>query len=403
MKKNISLLEGIHESAQIFLNTEKHHVFYHKESFEGESLISKIKNSQGLGIRSKTQLTKAVIKKLDHLEAIGAFCIGTNQIDLDAASEKGIPVFNAPYSNTRSVAELVLCEVIALSRKLTQVSSDLHKGVWNKSASGSFEVRGKTIGIIGYGHIGTQVGILAEGLGLKVIYYDVQTKLPLGNALPVKSLKKLLELSDFVTLHVPETEKTKNMLAKDEIKNMKRGSYLINASRGSVVDLKELAKAIKSQHLAGAAIDVYPKEPCKNGPGFNSEIKGLSNIILTPHIGGSTEEAQKNIGEEVSLSLNNFFKYGDTSLAVNFPKIAVDKIKKGCIRLTHTHKNIPGVLGKVNSLFSEAGLNVSYQSLATKDELGYLIVDFDKAKVNQNDLLKKLNEESFTIKTKILN
>jgi D-3-phosphoglycerate dehydrogenase len=402
--QKITLFEGIHSSAAEFLNEKGFDLKETSGAMTEDELIKSIleNKTEGVGIRSKTQITKKVVESSPHIEAVGAFCIGTNQVDLKACTTNGIPVFNAPYSNTRSVAELVLCEIIALSRKLSHRSALLHKGEWQKQAKGSFEVRGKTLGVVGYGHIGTQVGLLAEALGMRVLYHDVSIKLPLSNAQPSADLTSLLKASDFVTLHVPETEQTKNMIGAAELKEMKKGSYLINASRGSVVDISALASALKEEHLHGAAIDVYPSEPAKNGQGFQSELLGLENVILTPHIGGSTEEAQKNIGEEVSLSLYRFFKFGDTSSAVNFPRIRTPKPKKGAVRITHIHKNQPGVLGDVNSILSDMGINIIYQSLGTQSEIGYLILDFMGSTAVADELLKVLRTKDFTLKARIL-
>lgn len=402
--QKITLYEGIHQSAADFLAKEGFDLKEASGALDEESLIKDLNASRaaGVGIRSKTRITKKVVESVEDLEAIGAFCIGTNQIDLKSCTAKGVAVFNAPYSNTRSVAELVICEVIALSRKLSHRSALLHKGDWQKQAKGSFEVRGKTLGVIGYGHIGTQVGLLAEALGMTVVYHDVSTKLPLSNAQPSLDLKSLLNCSDFVTLHVPETEQTKNMIGASELKEMKVGSYLINASRGSVVDIPALVVALKEKHLHGAAIDVYPTEPAQNGLGFESELLGLENVILTPHIGGSTEEAQKNIGEEVSLSLQRFFKFGDTSGAVNFPRIRTPKARAGAVRITHIHQNRPGVLGEVNSILSKMGINIIYQSLGTQSEIGYLILDFMGSPEIAAKLIAVLKEKDFTLKARIL-
>lgn len=402
MKEKILLLEGIHNSGADFLVQESFHVDQIKEALSEGDLVENLKGVSGVGIRSKTYITSDLVQKSLDLQAVGAFCIGTNQIDLKACTLKGIPVFNAPYSNTRSVAELVLCEVVALSRKLSHISSLLHQGVWQKKAEGSFEVRGKTIGIIGYGHIGIQVGLLAEAFGMKVLFYDISKKLPLGNASSAQSMKTLLTQSDFVTLHVPETPQTKNMMGKKEIQSMKKSAYLINASRGTVVDIEALSVALKEGHVAGAAIDVYPKEPRKNGEGFESDLLGLENVILTPHIGGSTEEAQKSIGQEVSLSLQKYFSLGDTMSAVNFPRIRTSKIEEGTTRLAHIHENKPGVLGRVNSLISDLGVNITYQSLATLDEIGYLILDFRADKEIGVKLIDALTKKESTVKVRLL-
>ncbi len=400
--EKILLLEGIHSSGAEYLTSKGFVIDECKEAFSEEDLTLKLQGVLGLGIRSKTHITKDVIKKSSSLEAVGAFCIGTGQIDLNACALEGIPVFNAPHSNTRAVAELVLCEIIALSRKLFYVSALLHQGVWEKKAQGSYEVRGKVLGIVGYGHIGTQVGLLAEALGMKVLFYDISVKLALGNTSSVGSLDDLLLKSDFVTLHVPETPQTKNMIGACELSKMKKGSYLINASRGTVVDIKALSKSLKEKHLAGAGIDVYSKEPRKNSDGFESDLLGLENVILTPHIGGSTEEAQKAIGKEVSLSFQKYFALGDTMSAVNFPKIRTPGIQKEAVRLTHIHKNQPGVLGEVNSLIYDLGINIIYQSLATKAKIGYLILDFKADKTTGFKLLDQLRKKESTIKVKLL-
>jgi D-3-phosphoglycerate dehydrogenase len=374
------------------------------EGLDSQALVEGLSRGyKALGIRSKTHVTREILEQAPELEAIGAFCIGTNQIDLKSATIKGIPVFNAPYSNTRSVAELVLSEMIALSRQVMTLSSKVHKGDWQKTAQGSFEIRGKTVGIIGYGHIGTQIGLLCEALGMNILYYDIEAKLPLGNARPCSTLKELLSKADFITLHVPETPDTKMMMTKSQFSQMKKGSYFINASRGTVANIKDLAEALKSGHLAGAAIDVFPKEPRKNGPYFESELCGLENVILTPHIGGSTKEAQVSIGKEVATSLDKYFRLGDTLGAVNSPKLRAFEIQEGVLRLCHIHKNIPGVLAKVNTLFSKYEVNIRYQKLGTFEEVGYLIMDFDAPQRQKfEDLYSAVKEEDFTIKARVL-
>lgn len=400
----ILLLEGIHHLGSQFLKDEGNTVEESLESYPEEKIIESIKESNfdALGIRSKTHITKNIVESCsDQLSAVGAFCIGTNQIDLKDCQKYGIAVFNAPYSNTRSVAELVISEMISLSRKTFYLSSLLHKGVWQKKAKGSFEVRNKTLGIIGYGHIGTQLGLLAESLGMNVIYHDLTTKLPLGTANPSISLSELLKTSDFVSLHVPETRETKGMIGEKEIGLMKPSSYLINASRGSVVDIKALSEAIKDKKLAGAAIDVFPSEPRKNGPDFKSELCGLDNVILTPHIGGSTEEAQKNIGQEVSFSLQQYFALGDTSGAVNFPKVIAPNIN-GDYRIVHIHKNVPGVLAEVNSVISELGVNINYQSLSTLENIGYLLMDFQMNEEQGRVLRDKLKASDKLIRIRLI-
>lgn len=375
----ILLLEGIHPFAKRRLEEVGFQVETEKGALNEADLVKKVPHFDALGIRSKTQLTKSVLKSNAGLRAIGAFCIGTNQIDLAAANGMGIPVFNAPYSNTRSVAELVIGEMIALSRFLGDVSAASHSGGWLKSAKGAHEVRGKTLGIIGYGHIGSQLSVLAEAMGLRVIYYDIIKKLPLGNAKLSESLGELLKESDFVSLHVPETPQTINLMNAVAIQAMKPGSYLINASRGTVVEIPALAAAVKSGHLAGAAVDVFPEEPENNDQKFKSELQGLKNVILTPHIGGSTEEAQEAIGFEVAESLIRVLQLGSTHGAVNFPHVDCPPPLEGAHRLINVHRNVPGVLGEINGIFSKAKANIRAQFLSTDNNIGYLIVDVERA------------------------
>lgn len=374
--KKILLMEGVHSGAIEALKNDGFEVTAEKGALQGDDLVKRAQGFQAIGIRSKTKLTAEVLKGLPELELIGCFCIGTDQVDLKVANECGVPVFNAPYSNTRSVAELIIAEMVSLSRKVAYRSQQLHRGIWEKSATGSNEVRGKTLGIIGYGHIGSQVSVLAEAMGVQVLYYDVLKKLPLGNARVCNSLNDLLSKSDFVSLHVPDTELTNNMMGTKELQKMKQGSYLLNASRGSVVDLEALAQAMTNKHIAGAAIDVYPTEPNKNSEGFKSPIQEIENVILTPHIGGSTEEAQAAIGLEVSDSFTKFFRWGATVGAVNFPQVDVGEVRKGR-RILNIHKNVPGVLGEVNSVISEEGGNIVAQHLSTENGIGYLVVDID--------------------------
>lgn len=396
-KKKILLLENIHPKAADALI---------EAGFEVESLAKALgdadlkkrlseNNYSALGIRSKTYLTSEVLKSTKSISVIGAFCIGTNQIDLTTANQLGIPAFNAPYSSTRSVAELVIGEIIALARKLCDLSGKVHHGVWEKSAKGCLEVRGKTLGIVGYGHIGSQVSVLAESIGLNVIYYDVIKKLPLGNSKPVGSLNDLLKHSDFVSLHVPATETTKNMIGLEQLENMKAHSYLINASRGSVVCIPDLVKKLKSGHIAGAAVDVFPEEPESNEEKFTSELQMQPNVILTPHIGGSTEEAQEAIGLEVAESLIRFLKYGSTYGAVNFPSIDVQSKRSECQRIVNVHKNVPGVLGEINSIVSKLGANIEAQHLATDSNIGYLVMDFARGHAD------KVATEISSLKTSI--
>lgn len=395
----IALLENIHIVAKEKLAAKGYEVEHFTQSYADAELVSILKNFDAVGIRSKTQLTQEVLMASPHLNVVGCFCIGTNQVDLTAAKRLGIPVFNAPHSNTRSVAELVLAEMVALSRNLFDMSSKVHQGQWQKSANGSFEVRGKTVGIVGFGHIGSQVSILAEAFGMKVVYYDVIKKLPLGNSFQVESLDELLRESDFVTLHVPETTDTRNMMGSDQIARMKKGSYLINASRGSVVDLDSLKDALNSGHLAGAAIDVYPSEPQKNDDkDFASPLQNCKNVILTPHIGGSTQEAQFKIGQEVAESLDQFITLGQTMGAVEFPNVQPSPEIKGR-RLLNIHKNVPGVLGGINSIVSQAGINIHSQQLSTDEEIGYLIMDIASGHV---EAFEKIDQLPTSIKTRLI-
>lgn len=396
----ILLLEGIHPCAQRRLQEAGFAVTVDKGAWTEAELVSRLPEYTGLGIRSKTHISAKALAAGKSLQAIGAFCIGTNQIDLDAANASGIAVFNAPYSNTRSVAELVIAEMIALSRRLTDVSQAAHRGGWDKSAKGAHEVRGKTLGIVGYGHIGSQLSILAEAMGLRVIYYDVVKKLPLGNAKSTESLNALLAEADFVSLHVPETSSTKNMIQANELQRMKPGSFMINASRGTVVDISALAKALKSGHLAGAAVDVFPKEPQNNEEQFASELQELPNVILTPHIGGSTEEAQEAIGHEVAESLVRALGIGSTLGAVNFPNVDCPPLSVGR-RLVNVHRNVPGVLGEINGLVSKAGANIRAQYLSTDSKIGYLIMDLERADIDA--LAMAVAKLPTSIRTRVVN
>ncbi len=393
------LVENIHASAKQALETEKFSVNTTTHSPTMTELSQMLLGHHLLGIRSKTELRQEFFKSNQHLLAIGAFCIGTNQIDLDLAARAGIPVFNAPYSNTRSVAELVISELIALSRQLMDRSQGAHKGQWVKSADGSNEVRGKTLGIVGYGHIGSQVSILAEALGLSVLFYDTVKKLPLGNAHSVATLEELLQKSDFVTLHVPETPQTKDMISEKNLKQMKKGSYLLNLSRGTVVVIEDLAKALKEKHIAGAAIDVFPVEPASNKEKFVSPLQSLPNVILTPHIGGSTEEAQFSIGQEVADSFKKFIKFGTTAGAVNFPQVEMP-LHSGALRILNVHRNEPGVLGEINGIVSKHGGNILGQSLSTQEDIGYLVMDI--AKASGEPIAKEINQLSRNIRTRVV-
>jgi D-3-phosphoglycerate dehydrogenase len=352
-----------------------------------------------IGIRSKTNITPAVLENAHRLLAVGCFCIGTNQVALDVAHLRGIPVFNAPFSNTRSVAELVISHIVALARHIPDHVREMHQGVWNKSASGRFEVRGKTLGIVGYGRIGRQVGVLAESMGLTVKFFDIEAQLPMGNNHSVGSLEELLSVSDFVSLHVPATDDTYEMMTEERIRQMKPGSYLLNLARGSVVVIPALAQALKEGHLKGAAIDVFPKEPRGNGDGFESELVGLKNVILTPHVGGSTQEAQANIGTEVGGRLLEYLNAGITSGAVNFPQVSVPPMP-GKHRILNVHKNVPGVLTAINGIISATRANVSAQVLATDPEIGYLVMDLDGDV--SGEVKEKVKQLDTSIRTRIL-
>jgi len=378
-KLKFVLLEGIHPSAVQTLNAEGYtQVVTAPKALAGAELIDTIADAHFVGIRSRTHLTEEVLAQAPKLVAIGAFCIGTNQIDLKAAMRRGVPVFNAPFSNTRSVAELVLAEIIMLMRGIPQKNAVLHRNGWVKSAAGSYEVRGKTLGIVGYGHIGTQIGVLAEQLGMQVVFHDIEAKLPLGNARPLPSLDALLAAADVVTLHVPETPATQNMIAAPQLAKMKPGAHLINASRGTVVDIDALVDALASGHVGGAAIDVFPIEPQGNDSRFESPLVRFDNVLLTPHIGGSTAEAQENIGREVAAKLVRYSDNGSTVSAVNFPEVALPE-HTGRSRLLHIHRNVPGVIARVNERFSKAGINIDAQYLRTNEDVGYVVIDLDAA------------------------
>lgn len=395
----ILLLENIHPVAQEAFAADGFHVETVKGALSEAELAERIRDVHVVGLRSKTQITPKVLDEARRLLAIGAFCIGTNQIALSHANRRGAPVFNAPFSNTRSVAELMIAEIVMLSRHLGDRVREVHAGQWKKVAVGSHEVRGKTIGIIGYGHIGSQVGVLAEAFGMRVLFYDIVAKLPMGNNRSVAKLEDLLAESDFVTLHVPETPQTKMMFGHEQIAHMKKGACLLNASRGTVVDIDALAAAIKSGHVAGAAIDVYPQEPEKNSEGFETPLRGLGNVILTPHIGGSTEEAQEAIGKEVSSALIKFINSGATTGAVNFPQVELP-VTKGAHRILNVHRNVPGVLRDINKIVSDLNANIRAQLLATDPDIGYLIMDMDQDV--SHDVKKAVASLETSIKTRIL-
>lgn len=397
------LVEGVHQSTVDNLRAAGYtNIEYHKGALDTESLKASIRDAHFIGIRSRTHLSEEIFAAAEKLVAVGCFCIGTNQVDLKAATKRGIPVFNAPFSNTRSVAEMVLGELLLMLRGVPSANAKAHRGVWNKLAVGSYEARGKKLGIIGYGHIGTQLGILAEGLGMKVFFYDIENKLPLGNAQQVRHLSDLLNMSDVVTLHVPETPSTKNMMGKDEMALMKPSSILINASRGTVVDIPALCEALSSKHLAGAAIDVFPEEPATNSDPFNSPLCEFDNVILTPHIGGSTQEAQENIGDEVAGKLAKYSDNGSTLSAVNFPEVSLPAHSPNASRLLHIHENRPGVLTQINQIFAEEGVNIAAQYLQTGPEIGYVVIDIEAETERADAALQRMKAIAGTIRARLL-
>ncbi len=394
------LLEGVHQNALDVLNTAGYtNIEYIKTALDEDALIEKIKDAHFVGLRSRTQITENVLNAAEKLIAIGCFCIGTNQVDLDGAMERGIPVFNAPYSNTRSVAELVLGQLILMLRGIPEKNALVHRGGWSKSAEGSYEARGKILGIVGYGSIGSQLSVLAESLGMRVIYFDAITKLPLGNARQVGTMEELLSQADVVSLHVPDLPSTKNMMRAEQFAQMKQGGIFINAARGTCVDIDALADAIKSKHLNGAAIDVFPKEPKANDEEFMSALRGLDNVILTPHIGGSTQEAQANIGFEVAEKFVRYSDSGATTTAVNFPEVAIPQ-QEGTHRLLHIHRNVPGVLSAINKLFAENNINICAQSLMTKGDIGYLVIDVEDN--DSDEALEKIQGVEGTLRVRVL-
>ena len=402
-KIKVVLLEGVHPSAvDAFHSNGYSWIENYPKSLPEAGLKAALSDAYIVGIRSATNLTAELLHAAEKLVCVGCFCIGTNQVDLDAAEKLGVPVFNAPFSNTRSVAELVLAEAIMLTRGIPARNAGTHRGEWNKSAAGSHEIRGKCLGIVGYGHIGTQVGLLAEAAGMQVVYYDVESKLALGNARPVPTLNALLETADVVTLHVPETPQTAGLIGAAQFARMKRGARFINAARGTVVDIDALTDAVRSKHIAGAAIDVFPSEPKTAGEEFVSPLRGLDNVILTPHIGGSTEEAQQNIGTEVADKLLKYSNNGSTLGAVNFPEVSLPA-HPAKHRLLHIHNNQPGVLSKVNAVFSSRNINICGQYLQTNPRIGYVVIDVDMGEREETLALKRaLDDVAGTIRTRIL-
>ncbi|KAF8445878.1 hypothetical protein L210DRAFT_3610463 [Boletus edulis BED1] len=405
------ILENISQEAVCYFRSQGFHVDHHTTAFSEAELLEKIPHYHAVGIRSKTRITEKIIKAATKLLVIGCFCIGTNQVDLITAAKAGIPVFNSPFSNSRSVAELVVSEIIALSRQWCQRSHEMHAGLWNKQSKGCWEVRGKTLGIVGYGHIGSQLSVLAEAFGMRVVFYDVINIMPLGSARQVETLSALLVEADFVSLHVPELPETINMISKQELEQMKEGSYLINNARGRVVDIPALIDALTSKHLAGAALDVYPAEPASNGPSFDDQInswattlRNIPNVILTPHIGGSTEEAQRMIGEEVSQAVTRYLNYGSTHGAVNFPEIdlrAITAEQGNNIRVCHVHSNQPGVLRQVNDVLSP--YNVEKQYSDSKGDIAYLLADIaDVSLRDVNKIREALSHTRTNILTRLL-
>ena len=402
-KIKILLLEGVHESAVERFRADGYtNIEHHAVSLAGPKLRKAARDAYFVGIRSATHLDAEFFEHAQRLIGVGCFCIGTNQVDLQNAEDRGIPVFNAPFSNTRSVAELVLAETVILMRGIPQRNAAAHRGGWIKTAEGSNEVRGKTLGIVGYGHIGTQVGVLAEGFGMQVVFYDVEGKLALGNAKQIASLDALLGLADVVTLHVPETAETQRMIGAAQLARMKPGSRLINASRGTVVDIDALAEALRAGHVAGAAMDVFPVEPKGAGQPFESPLRGMDNVLLTPHIGGSTAEAQQNIGTEVAGKLIKYSNNGSTVGAVNFPEVSLPE-HPGKHRLLHIHRNQPGVLSAINGVFSGREINIAAEYLNTDVRIGYVVLDVETGEgEDELELKRRLDEVPGTIRTRIL-
>ncbi len=398
----VLLLEGVSETAvETFKAAGYTQIEYHTKALPEDELKARIAEAHIVGLRSRTQLTAEVLAHGKRLIAAGCFCIGTNQVDLEAAELAGIPVFNAPYSNTRSVAELVVAEAVMLTRGIPQKNAECHRGGWSKSATGSHEVRGKTLGIVGYGHIGTQVGVLAEALGMQVIFHDIETKLSLGNAQAVATLDELLARADVVTLHVPETASTQWMIGAAQLAKMKKGAHLINAARGTVVDIAALDAALRAGHLGGAAVDVFPVEPKGNGDVFESLLTAHDNVILTPHVGGSTLEAQDNIGVEVAAKLVRYSDNGSTLSAVNFPEVTLPEHEQS-LRLLHIHRNVPGVLSKINEVFSRHNLNIDGQFLRTDPKVGYVVIDISATEEQASAIRGELAAIEGTLRTRIL-
>jgi len=393
------LMEAIHPAAVLPLEEAGFAVQRLEKSLDAAQLAKVLAHAAVVGVRSKTRLMAKDLAAAKQLQSVGCFCIGTDQVDLAAAASRGMPVFNSPFSNTRSVAEMTLAEVIMLSRRLFDKSAQLHAGLWDKSAKQSREVRGRTLGIVGYGHIGSQLSVLAEDLGMRVVYFDIARRLAMGNAHSLPSLEALLTEADVVTLHVPDTQRTRQMIAAAELARMKPGSLLINNSRGKVVDVAALAAAIRSGHIAGAAADVFPEEPAENGAGFESPLMGLPNVILTPHVGGSTEEAQEAIAVDVAEKLARFWNHGTTVTAVNFPQVDLPQVKDGLLRILHVHHNVPGVLGVMHTLLAKASINIHAEFLQSDQHISFVILDVDR--FSDHSLLDGLRAMPETIRMRI--
>ncbi len=399
-KIKVLLLENIHPDAYNLFASDGFSVELEKGALDEKELSRRIEDIHILGIRSKTNVTEQVLNHGKRLLSVGCFCIGTNQVDLTNAEKLGIPVFNAPFSNTRSVAELVIGEIIMLARKATDLSKEVHIGKWSKIANGCHEIRGKTLGLVGYGNIGSQISVLAESMGMNVVFFDIITKLPLGNAVAMPTYEELLKVSDFVSFHVPESTETMHLFQEKHLSLVKPGVIILNLSRGKVVDLFALEKGLKSGVIAGAGIDVFPEEPKTNDDPFQSNLQGLPNTILTPHIGGSTEEAQKNIGSEVAAKLLKYVNNGSTTFSVNFPSIELGSLKSGFHRILNIHKNLPGFLRDINAMVSDLGGNILTQNLSTSSDIGYLSMEIDK---NLGDELhKRIKSHPHSLKTRIL-
>ncbi len=400
-KIKVVLLEGIHpDAARAFHQDGYSNLLQLDESPSPEDLREILADTHILGIRSRTQIRGDVLNACDRLMAIGTFCIGTNQVDLDGCKARGIPVFNAPFSNTRSVAELVLAEIIFLLRGIAEKNARAHRGEWLKSAANAWEIRGKTLGIVGFGHIGSQLGVLAESLGMNVLYHDIEHKLPMGNARPVASLDELLGQVDVLSLHVPATEQTAGLIGAQELARMKSGACIINAARGNIIDIDALVARLRDGHLLGAAIDVFPSEPATNDETFHSALRDFDNVILTPHIGGSTQEAQINIANEVADKLLKYSNNGSTSSAVNFPEVALPALHEDQTRIMHIHRNRPGMLEKINHAFSTQGINVAAMYLQTSGEIGYVIMDVNCA--SSHPIVEQLKDIEGSVRVRVL-